>query len=100
MTTQDTAFIMRNSVFAWLVLATCLILTVPLIAMQVTADVNWSVMDFLVMGVLLMGTGSLYVLVARRVPSRRRLALGIVFAAALLYVWAELAVGIFTHLGS
>ena len=73
---------------------------VPLIAMQFTTQVHWSRADFLVMGVLLSGTGSLFVLVSRRLPQRYWSVTGILFAAALLYIWAELAVGIFMNLGS
>ncbi|HET8554278.1 MAG TPA: hypothetical protein VFL78_05570 [Rhodanobacteraceae bacterium] len=92
--------VMRNIVFAWIALGTCLVLLVPLLAMQFTAEVNWDLTDFVVMGVLVFGTGSLFVLAARKVPRKYWLALGAVFAVGFLYVWAELAVGIFTHLGS
>ena len=92
--------IMRNSVFVWIALATGLILLIPLIAMQFITEVNWDRIDFIVMGVLLFSTGSLFVLVARRFPRRRRVVIGTMFVVAFLYVWAELAVGIFTNLGS
>jgi hypothetical protein len=69
--------------------------------MQFSSDVNWSVSDFVLMAVLLFGTGSLFVLAARKTnKASRRVAIGVVFAVALLYIWAELAVGIFTNLGS
>jgi hypothetical protein len=90
----------RNIVFAWIALATCIALLVPLLAMQFTATVDWGIMDFVVMGALVFGAGSLFVLVARKVPHKYWLAVGVVFAGAFLYVWAELAVGIFTNLGS
>ena len=43
---------------------------------------------------------ALFVLVARKLPRKYWIATGVVFAAAFLYVWAELAVGVFTNLGS
>ena len=100
MSTTVNNFVMRNTAFAWIALASCFLLLVPLIAMQVSAAVNWGIMDFVVMGGLLFGTGSLFVLAARRVPRKYWLAIGVVFAVGFLYVWAELAVGIFTSLGS
>ncbi len=92
--------IMRNNVFVWIALGTGLILLVPMIAMQFTDEVNWDTKDFIVMGFLLLSTASLFVLVSRRAPRRRRVVIGIMFAAAFLYIWAELAVGVFTNLGS
>jgi O-antigen/teichoic acid export membrane protein len=90
----------RNSVFAWIAVATGLLLLVPLIAMQFSEEVNWDGTDFLVMGMLLFAMGSVFVLLSRRAPRRNRLAIGFACAAVFLYVWAELAVGIFTNLGS
>ncbi|NNF39727.1 MAG: hypothetical protein HKN64_00010 [Woeseiaceae bacterium] len=90
----------RNSVFIWIALATGAVLLIPLIAMQFTTEVNWDRSDFIVMGSLLFGTASLFVLVGRRVPRKRRALIGSLFIAAFLYIWAELAVGIFTNLGS
>ena len=92
--------IMRNNVFVWIALGTGLILLIPMIAMQFTDEVNWDTKDFIVMGFLLLSTASLFVLVSRRAPRRRRVVIGIMFAAAFLYIWAELAVGVFTNLGS
>lgn len=89
----------RSTAYLWVVLATVLILLVPFVAMQFTNEVNWGAMDFVVMGFLLLGTGCLFVFVSRRSPPRRRIVIGMVFAAAFLFVWAELAVGIFTKWG-
>lgn len=90
----------RKSVFARLALATGLVLLVPLAAMQFTAEVSWSPLDFLVMGLLVFGTSSLFVLAARRAPRRYWLPLGLLFGLGFLLLWAELAVGVFTGVGS
>ena len=94
------SLILRNSVFVWLGLATGGLLLLPLAAMQFTAEVNWGPTDFLAMGLLLFGAGSLFVLLARSIPRKYWLVAGAVVALVFVYVWAELAVGIFFQLGS
>jgi O-antigen/teichoic acid export membrane protein len=90
----------RNSVFVCIAIASGLALLIPLIAMQFTSEVNWDIADFVVMGLILFGAGSSFVLVSRRLNRNRRIVIGAVFVAVFLYVWAELAVGIFTNWGS
>jgi hypothetical protein len=76
-------------------LATAFILMVPLVAMQFTAEVNWSLGDFVVMGVLLFGAGFTYVLIARLSNILAyRAAVGIAVAAGLFLIWINLAVGL------
>lgn len=73
-----------------------LLLLIPLIAMQFTSEVNWSLFDFLIMGVLLVGLGLAFELVLRKVPKREnRIALFAIIIIVFLLIWAELAVGIF-----
>lgn len=91
---------MHNRVFIWIALAAGLILLIPLIAMQLTNEVNWNLGDFMIMGILLISTDFSFVLVARVTPKKYRVFIGIAFTLALLYLWAELAVGIFTDWGS
>jgi hypothetical protein len=77
------------------VLGTAAILLVPLVAMQFTDEVNWTLGDFVAAGALLAGAGLAYELTARRVGNKaHRIALGAAFLLSLLLVWAELAVGI------
>lgn len=97
---QPRALIFRNSVFAWIALATCALLAIPLVAMQFTTEVGWDATDFIIMGTLLFGMASLFVVVARKLPQKHRLLAAGLFFVVFLYVWAELAVGIFTNLGS
>lgn len=79
-----------------IVIGTGLVLLIPLVAMQVTSEVNWDLTDFIVMGALLFTTGLIYEFGVRKVKdSGRRLILGIALALAFLLIWADLAVGIF-----
>jgi hypothetical protein len=81
----------------FLILASaCSLLLIPLIAMSFTQEVQWSLFDFVVMGILLMAVGTGLEIVLRKVssPGRRLLWLSAVVFAGLL-LWAELAVGIF-----
>jgi hypothetical protein len=76
-------------------LATASILIIPMVAMLFTSKVNWSVFDFIVMGILLFGTGLTYVLISRL--SNRiayRAAVGIAVLTGFLLIWINLAVGI------
>ena len=92
--------IMHRRVYAWIALFTGLILLVPLIAMQFTSEVSWDVTDFIVMGFLIFGAGSAFVHLSRKTPRKYRVFIGALVAAALFIIWAELAVGMFTSLGS
>ena len=90
----------RSSRRCFVAAIACALLLIPLIAMQLTDSVNWSIADFAAMGALIFVAGSFFVLIARKVNPSRRLAVGVLVLALFLYVWAELAVGIFTNLGS
>ena len=64
--------------------------------MQYTTEVNWTVGDFLVAGVLLLGIGLAIELLLRRISQQRQRTLWIILTIVIfLLVWAELAVGIF-----
>ncbi|MES2900818.1 MAG: hypothetical protein V4723_13905 [Pseudomonadota bacterium] len=80
----------------YVVLGTLAILSVPLIAMQFSSDVDWDGLDFAIIGVLLMSIGSIYVFTSRLVRTRQqRIILGFGLAFVLFLCWAELAVGVF-----
>ena len=85
-----------NKRLAIILAAIPLLLLIPLIAMQFTSEVQWSLFDFVIMGVLLLGTGLAIEAVLRMVKnSLHRLVLTAAIILALLLIWAEMAVGIF-----
>ncbi|NEU09334.1 hypothetical protein GZH53_13500 [Flavihumibacter sp. R14] len=88
--------ITQNKRLIGIVLGVMLILLIPLIAMQFTNEVDWKLFDFVVMGVLLLGTGLLCEFVMRRVRNKDyQIGLLAVILVALFLIWAELAVGVF-----
>ncbi len=88
--------ITQNKRLTGILLTVAFILLIPLIAMQFTNEVNWGVFDFVVMGILLLGTGLVSELVLRNVKkSGYRFLLIAGMLVALFLIWAELAVGIF-----
>ncbi|TKB98915.1 hypothetical protein [Pedobacter cryophilus] len=79
-----------------MMMAIAFILCIPLIAMQFTNEVNWTLSDFVMMGILLISTGLLVELVLRKVTKiQHRIILCALLIFGLFIVWAELAVGIF-----
>jgi hypothetical protein len=88
--------ITQNKRLIGILLAVGLLLLIPLIAMQFTTEVNWTLSDFVVMGILLLGTGLMCELVMRKVKKfGHRIALCAVILLAFFVIWVELAVGIF-----
>lgn len=88
--------ITQNKRLFGILLTVAFILSIPLVAMQFTSEVDWSLSDFIVMGILLTTTGLGCELVIRKVKRPENRFLIIVAMLALLFlIWAELAVGIF-----
>ncbi len=87
---------MQNKRPKIILLTTVLLLFIPLIAMQFTDQVNWTLSDFVVAGSLLLGTGLLLELVVRKVSTiKYRIAICLAVLVTILLLWTELAVGIF-----
>ena len=80
-------------------LGTALILLIPLVAMQFSDGMNWDETDFIVVGALVFGTGMAFELLRRAAP-RHRLLIGVALLAMFLWLYVELAVGLFTDWGS
>jgi len=86
----------RHKRLSIIVFIVALILSIPMIAMQFTDEVNWTLADFVVAGVLLLGTGLLFELVIRKVHQPKyRSVFYVILLVILLLIWTELAVGIF-----
>jgi hypothetical protein len=86
-----------TSPFLAVAAVTLFLLLIPLTAMQFTSEVRWGFGDFVVAACLIFGAGVGLILVARYTKRRGlRAALMGTIALALVVLWAELAVGIFT----
>lgn len=83
----------RSRVALWSFAAALLLL--PLVAMQFTQEVNWTLADFLVFGTMLVIACGAYELATRASGNKAyRIAAGVAVATAFILVWVNLAVGI------
>jgi len=78
-----------------IMLAAALLLLLPLLAMQITDEVTWTLADFVIAWALLVGAGLTYKLATRKAGNTAyRVAVGVAVATALILVWLNLAVGL------
>ena len=72
------------------------LLLIPLIGMMLTDEINWSVFDFIIMGVflLLLGIG-IDAVISKTENKKNRILYSVLLIFVFLLIWAELAVGIF-----
>ena len=92
---NKTSIFMENKKIIRIVLATAILLLLPLLAMQVSDEVAWTPTDFAAAAVLLVGSGLLYVLATRKADNiAHRVAVGVAVATAFILVWMNLAVGL------
>ena len=73
------------------------VLSIPFFAMQLRAEgVDWEYRDFIIMGILLLGSGLAIEFALRKFSSpKSRIIACAVILLGLFLIWAELAVGIF-----
>mgnify|MGYP004298373349 FL=1 len=73
-----------------------LLLLIPMIAMQLTDEVNWSFFDFVIMGVMLSITGLAIGIIIKKIKyyKYRNIFIAIIIMIFLL-IWTELGVGLF-----
>lgn len=83
----------RLRIVAWI--AAAMIFLLPMIAMQFSDEVAWTLGDFIVAGILLFGSLGIYELTARTSSDLHyRAGVGLAIGAVALLVWTNGAVGI------
>lgn len=76
-------------------IGTGVLLLIPLIAMQFTDEVVWTISDFVIMALLLFSTGLSFKLLTRSSGCMiQRIASGFALASTFFLIWANLAVGL------
>lgn len=88
-----------KNTFLRVAIVTGLMLLALLIAMQFIDGMVWTFSDFIVAGTIIFCTGSIFVLLVRKFP-KHRIIIGIIIVLVFLWLWGELAVGIFTNWGN
>lgn len=80
----------------WIVFLPLLLLLIPLIGMFVSDEINWSAIDFIIMGVLILSLSfSIKIFLSTTKKLKYRI-IGIsLILLVFIMIWAELAVGIF-----
>tara|TARA_R110001583_G_scaffold77046_1_gene210153 strand:- start:5679 stop:5963 length:285 start_codon:yes stop_codon:yes gene_type:complete len=87
---------MQHKRLVIIIITSVIILFGPLIAMQFTEEVNWTLSDFIIAGILLIGTGLICEFTLRKIKKTKyRITIILAIFVVLLLIWAELAVGIF-----
>lgn len=72
------------------------LLCIPLIAMLFSTEINWSLFDFVIAGILLFSSGLVIEFTLQNIKStRNRILISGLVLLILFLVWAELAVGVF-----
>lgn len=86
----------QNKRLVLIVLFVAVLLLIPLIAMQFTTEVNWSLFDFIIGGALLLSAGFSVEIALRTIRTSKGRLIAVALILLLLFlVWAELAVGVF-----
>ena len=76
-------------------LSPLLLLGIPALAMIWTDQVNWSLLDFCIMGALLLALSVTIRLIRRSLPNRQKWVYILFVIVLFILLWTELGVGIF-----
>lgn len=85
---------MKYKYLIWIALGTALVLMIPLIAMQFTNEVMWTLSDFIFAGLLIFGTGAAYACIAAQKGAAYKGGIALALLGAFLLIWINGAVGI------
>ncbi len=73
-----------------------MILIIPLVGTILSDQIDWGILDFLVMGIILLIVGMVLSVVSQKIKNpRKKLFYNLVTMLIFFLIWAELAVGIF-----
>jgi len=73
-----------------------MILIIPLVGTILSDQIDWGILDFLVMGIILLIVGMVLSVVSQKIKNpRKKLFYNLVIMLIFFLIWAELAVGIF-----
>lgn len=93
---NSTIMTLQNKRLISILAGAAALLFVPLVAMKFTDEVKWTLIDFLVAGILLFGAGLTLEIILRKIKKvGYRIVFAITLFIVLFLIWAELAVGIF-----
>ena len=93
---NQTSMIKQNKRLLTIVSLVLILLLIPLIAMLFSDQVKWTLFDFIVAGILLLGGSLTLEFILRKVKTtKHRIVLYVALFLVLFFVWAELAVGLF-----
>jgi len=87
---------MKNHPILICVIIVILLLSIPLIAMQFTDNVIWSMADFIIAGIIIFGATQLILMLLKTAKHPKIKVILVTLSITILFLtWIELAIGIF-----
>ena len=77
------------------IIYTLILLTIPFLSNMYINDFNWSLVDFIIMGVLIFSFLSFINFIRKKFSGIKEILAIIIIIIVFILLWAELAVGIF-----
>ena len=77
------------------IIYTLILLTIPFLSNMYINDFNWSLVDFIIMGVLIFSFLSFINFIRKKFSGIKEILAIIIVVIVFILLWAELAVGIF-----